>query len=136
MNKKGFSLVELLAVIIVLSIISLIAVRGYSKIMKTSAEKQLNEKIMTIEKAAMSYGQDNRSEITNTCTVDGKSTKCLCKTVEFLITNKYIESDEKDSSGNPTLINSVTKADMKSDKVLIYRNNNRVYALYNDSQCS
>ena len=128
MNKKGFTLVELLAVIVILTILSTIAVRGYMRITDRLPEKQLKEKIVTIEKAAMDYGQDKKSDIESTCTIDGVQYTCLSISVSTLIDDNRIDSEEIDSSGNPTLINNVTKKDMKNDKVFIYRKNNRVYA--------
>ena len=129
MNKKGFTLVELIGVIVILAILSILATKTYGNIIDKVAKKQLNEKILTIEKAAMSYGQDNKNLLTDSCTIDGKTySNCKTVTVSDLISNNRIDSDEKDSSGNTTLINNVTKNDMKNDKVFIYRKNNRVYA--------
>ena len=51
-NKKGFTLVELMAVIVVLAIIIAIAVPSYAKIKKNIEEKNYKNKVNLIEIAA------------------------------------------------------------------------------------
>ncbi|MBP5684399.1 MAG: type II secretion system protein, partial [Bacilli bacterium] len=99
MNKKGFTLVELIGVIVILAILSLLAVRTYGNVMNNIAKKQLEEKILTIEKAAMSYGQDNKGLLTGSCVIDGETySKCATVKVSDLISDNRIESDETDEN--------------------------------------
>lgn len=58
MNKNGFTLVELLAVIAILAIISTIAGFSYTKVMKDNKIKQCEQKILYIEKQAIKYASD------------------------------------------------------------------------------
>ena len=44
MNKKGFTLIEMLAVVIILGLLSGIATLATSKILKNSREKEAKEK--------------------------------------------------------------------------------------------
>ena len=59
MNKKGFTLVELLAVIVILSIILVIAVPSVNRYIKQSKEKAYNTQISTIIEAAQAYASAN-----------------------------------------------------------------------------
>ena len=59
MNKKGFTLVELLAVIVVLAVISAIAFPIVGDIIDNSEEKAYEQQIKIIEKAAKSWVNDN-----------------------------------------------------------------------------
>jgi len=131
-DKKGFTLVELLAVIALLSIVLIIATTSINAIHDNSLKKLLETKIEEIESAAIIYGQENSDFLNSECTVDGIDYKfCHVVTVEELINGNYFstgyfEEDER------TLINDVTRKSMNSDTVQIYRKNNRVYAIMLD----
>lgn len=130
MNKKGFTLVELLAVIVLLAIITTIAVTSMSAIHNNSLKKLLETKIEQIESAAIIYGQENPNELTEkNCVVDGV-TYSFCKTVKVgdLIAGNFFESGVFEGNDR-VLINDVTKKNMNEDTVQIYRKNNRIYAV-------
>ena len=59
MNKKAFTLIELMAVIVVLGIVALIAVPVISGTLKDSKEKIYEEQVRRIEDAAKKWGVDN-----------------------------------------------------------------------------
>ena len=59
MKKKGFTLVELLAVIIILSLVLVIAVPSVNKYIKQSKEKAYDAQISTIIEAAQAYASAN-----------------------------------------------------------------------------
>ena len=59
MKKKGFTLVELLAVIIILSLVLVIAVPSVNKYIKQSKEKAYNTQISTIIEAVQAYASAN-----------------------------------------------------------------------------
>ena len=59
MKKKGFTLLELLAVIVILSLILVIAVPSVNKYIKQSKEKAYNTQISTIIEAAQAYASAN-----------------------------------------------------------------------------
>jgi len=63
MNKKGFTLVELLAVIIILSLLALLASTSVSKIIKYSRSDLYETQINLIKKAAEAWGADNLDEL-------------------------------------------------------------------------
>ena len=59
MKKKGFTLLELLAVIVILSLILVIAVPSVNRYIKQSKEKAYNTQISTIIEAAQAYASAN-----------------------------------------------------------------------------
>ena len=59
MKKKGFTLVELLAVIVILSLVLVIAVPSVNKYIKQSKEKAYDAQISTIIEAAQAYASAN-----------------------------------------------------------------------------
>ena len=63
MNKKGFTLVELLAVIVILSLLALLASTSVSKIIKYSRSDLYDTQINLIKKAAEAWGADNLDEL-------------------------------------------------------------------------
>lgn len=123
--KKGFTLVELMAVIVILSVIMLIATISISKIRKDSAEELLETTIQSIEKSAIVYGQENPDFSDKICECDdGKeyTESCFIVTVEKLISGNYYVSSE------PELTNNVTGVSMMDDTFVVYRKNNRIYS--------
>ncbi len=98
MNKKGFTLVELLGVITVLAIIVVITMPIVNETIKNSKEKAYKAQIKEIEKAAKDYTAENMNLI-----LDGST---LCPSlvpveitsidVETLIDEGYIPEDTKD----------------------------------------
>lgn len=86
MNNKGFSLVELLAVIALMSVVIGIAV-PLSNAMNDAINKyMLEQKIKMIEKNAEVYGEDNLDEL------EQKASKCITIKVKELVP-LYIESE-------------------------------------------
>lgn len=69
MNKKGFTLVELLAVIIILSLLALIASTSVTKVVRDSKTDLYNTQIELIKAAAEAWGADNLYKLpeANTC---------------------------------------------------------------------
>lgn len=145
--KKGFTLVELLAVIAVLSVIMSVALFSVVRVRNNSLEKIVETKIDLIEQAAILYGQENPNELNNKqdngCTNKVINTEnnngdvtsytinyCLIKTTGELIDEGYFNSGDLDETeGTLDLINDVTDQTMRNDTVIIYRRNNRIYSI-------
>ncbi len=77
--KKGFTLIELIMVIVVLGIIALIAIPIVNNIIKDSKEKAYNEQIDLIVDTARTYMSNNSLKLPSQ--IDGAS---VCITIETL----------------------------------------------------
>jgi prepilin-type N-terminal cleavage/methylation domain-containing protein len=82
-DNNGFTLVELLGVIIILSVIALIIYPIFNESINSSKEKLYQEQITSLEKNARRWGVDNSNYLINT------GSKC---SISFsnLITGGYI----------------------------------------------
>lgn len=84
-NEKGFSLVELLAVVVILGLLSAVAIIGVNSIIKNTEKKYYDTQRNTLKMAAQSYTQDNRSSLPKTI---GSSTEITLKTLQE---KKYVD---------------------------------------------
>ena len=99
MNKKGFTLVELIGVIILLSAIALISVPIINNSLKNTKEKTYNSQIDTIIKAAKRYVTE----------VGAGSDLGFDITMSDLINAKLIENDVIiDPRDDSNMINTLT----------------------------
>lgn len=129
MNKKGFTLVEVLAVIVIIGIVAMMASSGVMKVRENSLKKLLNSKIEELEASAILYGQENQGSLEGTCTVDEEEHSfCKLVTVKFLIDEGYYTTSEENKDNKKDLINNITNKSMLCDEVQIYKKNNRIYA--------
>ena len=129
MSKKGFTLVEVLAVVVILSIILSMATFGVMNIRRNSLQKLVDTKISNLESSAILYGQENQDELVEKCNVDEVSYDfCKKVNVKYLIDNDYYTTNEVNSENMKDLINNVTNKSMLCDEIQIYKKNNRVYA--------
>lgn len=84
MDNKGFTLVEILAVISLLAILVIITVPAISGISDNIKKSTLRTKIENIEKAAVLYGQEHRENFTDsTCTYCTGISDCNCYSLEY-----------------------------------------------------
>ena len=70
--KKGFTLVELLAIVVILGILGSIGMSIYSRLQKEARQKLYEEQLITIEKAVRTYITENEGK---TLTINGNSVK-------------------------------------------------------------
>lgn len=75
MNKKGFSLVELIGVIAVLALIITLIVPIISKSAESSRQKTYETKMESIKKASIEYAEDNYMNLVES----GKNSTNNCK---------------------------------------------------------
>lgn len=66
LNKKGFTLVELLVVLVLLAVIMTIAIPSVTSSIERSKDKQKNSKIELLVSAAELYADRHRNSIGNT----------------------------------------------------------------------
>lgn len=93
--KKGFTLVELLASLAIMSLIIVISVPAYNGISSKVKENNLNSKKSMMEKATLAFiNKYKKDEV-----FDGSS-HTICFTIHYLINKGIFEADTTD--GNMT----------------------------------
>ena len=119
--KKGFTLVELLGVIIVLGLIATIVTPVIGNTIKTSREKAYESQINVIETAAKEWGVENIGELPDVGEV------------------KIIGLSELINSGklqNTTIMNPKTKEEMTGCVVIRYNSDYKQYEYkYTEGGC-
>ena len=109
-NKKGFTLVELMSVIVVLGIIIAIAIPVYNAVVKRINEKNYENQVSLIETAGAKYAEDTRYENFF---------------VDDLVKDGYLNADK---DGN--VINPLNGEIMNCYIVRIKKENDNYYASY------
>lgn len=144
--KKGFTLVELLGVIVIIVIITLMGNIGVSSLKKGINESMWESTKKLILEGAKRYGEDNKSEIMSS---DDKCTNakvnCRIVTVDYLLNSNYISTkdyykESEDSEPIKTIVNkTIEKEDTVENnlnsgyyankmKIEVWIENNLVYA--------
>lgn len=96
--RKGFTLVEVLAVLIILGILIVITIPSFMGILTDTKRTSFNSKVTQIETAALKYAEKTKDDIKNT------GSSCSTTTVSKLIELGYLssESDSRNVIFNPT----------------------------------
>ncbi len=131
-NRKGFTLTEVLIVIVIIGIVLAIAIPSIVAIRKRINERLFENKKEMILVAAELYGRDK-----------GFTTDTIIY-VYSLIDEKYIDSDiqsnDSNCSGEHTnngcVINPVDDSSLNNEKILIKRNGSGVIAIWNGTEGS
>ena len=122
MNKriKGFTLVELLAVIVILSLLLLLAVTTVSSQFKNSKDELYDTQLNNIKLAAEMWGSDNKVKLNSI-------SDCVTLTLGYLKDEGYVDANIK---------KTYTKELFKDDEVFvnITKETNRYkYEVFDDS---
>lgn len=112
MNKKGFTLVELLAVIVLLGLVALIAAPAITGIIKKSKDSLSDSQKTSIELSAKNWATDNMLKLPKN---DGQ---CICVSLRTLQAGGYADLEVKDpKTGDPMdVIVTITR----DEKMLLY----------------
>lgn len=136
MSKKGFTFVELLAVIVLIGLVIGISVPTIRYADRKFHQKAYNTKIELIKHAAENYGDDYKEVIideSNTLTYSDPSTnqtyKAINVKVRDLLNNGYISKDNDINQDD--VLDPRTKESMLDITITIYVKNNRAYAKVN-----
>lgn len=125
-NSKGFTLVELLAVIVILAILITIAVPSTIGISNKLKENMFCKKIDSIEVAAKLYGEDRKSSFTeNYETYPSRK----------IVVKDLIETGDlkKDNNTNPYILDPRDNTSMDDLELIVYEKYNRIYVAFNDT---
>lgn len=122
MNKKGFTLVELTAVIMLLGIIILLIVPNVTNLMKDAKEKSHDKQIDGIIVASKKYTSEHDNLLP-----DIGSNSRLVITIDDLIENGVITSDR--------VIDPSTDEDLEGCVIVTYNNNYNQYIYTYSLEC-
>ena len=140
MNKDGFTLVELLAVVAILAILALLVTPAVMAIRQNTLERSLQSKFNQINVAAKDWASDHINLIpsdTKKCSCEGSSDSCITghydtdtvKTsccyflkVRNLIEQGYLVGDSGDEKD--ILLNPLSKESLNSATVCVRFDNN------------
>ena len=121
--KKGFTLVELLAVIVILALLATIAVPSAIGISNNIKKDLYCTKVDMLLNDAKRWGDEHKSRLDTSCYV----TMTVKELVEEGITAK--ENDEEGSY----IINPYTNEGMDNEEIRLYLKNNRAQAFFVES---
>ena len=106
MNNKGFTLVELLAVLIILTAIMGIAIPGINSSMQRTKKKQDDEKKKLLESYAEIFVSDHKAQVYNAKkekNINGQKVYltyiCLSDLEEYLADGATIDSNDESFNG-------------------------------------
>jgi len=128
--KKGFTLVELIAVLVVLSLISLITIPIVNNNLKKYRNNLYNDAIENIEQAAKNWGADNIGKLPNSSTNENimvypdidteEDFSVLQIRVRDLQEEGYIDSEIKNPKKNYSFCNCAVITIKRTDAGLTY----------------
>lgn len=115
MNRKGFTLIEMLAVFIIISIIMAVGLPAITKNLKKNSEKEYEQFLTTVELATETYIEDNRDKYPlNTA---GQTATVTIGTLK----EENLIQDVPDKPDGTKITDSMTvKVTVNSDKTLTY----------------
>ncbi len=106
MNKKGFTLVELISVVVLLSIILILVIPAYTQIEGQIKNSNLKNKKSMISNAMLEYANTNLLDKLKPLGQTG--TNELYYSLDYIIENNIFAASETDSQGNKMFLNPVT----------------------------
>lgn len=119
-NKKGFTIVELLAVIVVLSVVISIAVPVINSSIRKSKEKAYSTKLEIISKQAKQYAQEEEDFLYES-SKKYNGYVCNIVSVSDLVSAGYVDANDKDIfDGSHDVVNPKTGESMMNEKVMVY----------------
>ena len=120
-NNKGFTLVELLAVVVLIGILSVVAVSTYRGVNESAKNKSLEAKIEHITSAAEKWARENN--ITTKTNIS----------VNNLVVEGYITADEVSPDGLAMIKNPVNGQNMICNTIDISFSNGQIKTKYNSN---
>ena len=142
MNEKGFTLIEILAVVTIIALITIVAVPSALTFQENMNKKMYCSKIETIETSARLYGNDifdtikNYEEGESNCTgadLDDIKTNCTKLTIKALLLKGYLKKEVSVESGSENgkktqYYDPRDYTSMRDTEVLIFIDDNMIKA--------
>ena len=119
-NKKGFTLVELLCVIVILALISVMATTGIITLSNKSKENMYCAKLEMISSIASDYAVKYEYELNNSTELFN-GYKSLKIKVNDLINSGKLETDKDDK-----IINPIDDSSLNDKEIILYLKNNQI----------
>jgi len=113
MNNKGFTLTEVLIVMIILALIIILTIPSYTSLSTSVKYSTYLSKINTIEKASLNYADNIKDDIKN----NTDNNMCIDITLLTLIQSGNITADD---SVNDKMINPVDNSSMDGNIKICY----------------
>ena len=136
-KNKGFTLVELLAVIVITAIIITVAVPSVLTFSENQKKNLYCSKVDTIKKAAQLYGEDNydsifNGKISSECLLDGEVIqRCQKIKVSALLAKNYLKKEENATTGvKDEMYDPRDNTSMKDDEIYVTIKNKKAYVSY------
>ena len=128
MNKKGFTLVELLAVIALLGLLSIMAVPAVNKMRISLLTTTYESRVNMIINSAINWADDHLEEVPahvaaeysnqNTC-----DSSCKCVTIGTLINEGYLSGSDDDRK---VMKNPLTNENLNNKNVCVRYDTNNI----------
>ena len=93
MNRKGFTLVELLAVLVILGMVMVIALPAITSSMQRTKKKQNDSRIKLLLSSAEVYVNDHKNDVYNNMVVGEETKYCYIRIQEDLVNGRYLTSE-------------------------------------------
>ncbi len=119
MKSKGFTLVEILAVVVILAVLVVFAAPNIVGLGSKSRLKMFCSKVDNIQNAAQLYGEDNPDDIGSPIEI------------KTLVVKGYLKKEDDNcefTSEKPCITDPRTQQSMDSEKVVITKKNRRMTA--------
>ena len=112
-NRKGFSLIELMAVIVIIGLILVVVLPAVSRLLTNNDKKQYNSYLTIIEAGAIRYADSRKDDLGGY-----KDNGCIEVSLNELINNDYI----KEYNDNKVTCSGKVRLNNKSGNLEVYIN--------------
>lgn len=128
MNKKGFTMVELLAVIAIMALLAIVIVPNISSMKQTTLKQTYDSRVKQVNIAAKEWGIDNLVSVPSNVLRDYTNQSecdndCVCVSIEELIHTGYLAGDKNQKQ---TLTNPITNEEMNNLLVCVRYDTNDI----------
>ena len=128
MNKKGFTLVELLAVIVLIGVVATIATVSINGIQRKVELNMFKSKLELALGAVENWGLDNKEYLKDSLQVKDKTVLGKEISVSELMDNEYLSADSYDDTGKGHIFDSNDEDIRGNVNFYAYNYNGRIYS--------